>query len=247
MSTVSGGWDGPAIVKNGLVLYLDAGSPNSFYPLTAGTTWKDISGLANNETLTNGPIYSTVGSGSISFDGVDDFVLGPSSTSLNFGTGNFTINAWFRTNTTSRRTILSRFDYDNTGGIERGYYMDVLANGKVRTGFETNGSNYRITDSNTLVNTNSYFYATLTRTNETTANVYINGIFETSNLLPAGTPSNVDAVTAPFSVARVGTYQTPIGLGYFIGNISLVQIYNRALSASEINQNFQATRARFGI
>ena len=64
------GWRGPNIVKNGLVLYLNAGSPNSFYSPTAGTTWKDISGLTNNGTLFNGASYSTADGGSISFDGI---------------------------------------------------------------------------------------------------------------------------------------------------------------------------------
>lgn len=247
MSTVSGGWDGPAIVKDGLVLYLDAGSPNSFYPLTAGTTWKDISGLANNGTLTNGPTYDSANGGSIVFDGTDDFILGPSSTNLNFGTENYTLNAWFKTNTSVRRTILSRFDYNGTGTIERGYYIDVLATGKIRTAFESNGANYRVTDSNTSVNTNVYFYVSVTRTNATTINVYINGVFETSNTIILGTPSNIDVVTAPFSIARVATYQTPIGLNNFIGDIPSVQIYNRALSAQEVLQNYDATRARFGL
>lgn len=243
MSTVHGGPGN--IVTNGLVLYLDAANTRS-YP-GSGTTWTDLSRGENNSTLINGPTFNSGNGGSIVFDGMDDFILGPSAANLNFGTGNFTLCAWFRTNTSVRRTILSRFDFNGTGTIERGYYIDVLANGKIRTAFETNGTNYRVTDSNTLVNTNTYFYVTTTRINATTINVYINGIFETSNLLSVGTPSNVDAVTAPFSMARRNDYQTPSFSNFFTGNIPQTTIYNRALSATEIQQNYNATRARFGL
>jgi hypothetical protein len=233
------------IVTNGLVLDLDAAKKDS-YPGT-GTAWNDISGNRNNGTLTNGPTFNTNNGGSIVFDGVDDYVDCGSSSLLNFGTGNYTIGVWFKTNTSIRRTILSRFDYNNTGTIERGYYIDVLSTGKIRTAFESNGFNYRAADSNTLINTNNYFYATVTRTNATTINVYINGVFETSNTLTAGTPSNIDAVTAPFSIGRRADYQTPAFDNYFLGNVSLVQIYNRALSTTEITQNYNALKGRYGL
>ena len=44
MSTVQGGWRGPNITKDGLLIYLDPSSPNSYYQLQGGTTLKDISG-----------------------------------------------------------------------------------------------------------------------------------------------------------------------------------------------------------
>ena len=235
---------GPDLIQDGLVLCLDASDKNS-YP-GSGTTWYDVVST-NNGTLTNGPTFNSGSGGSIVFDGSDDYILGPSATNLIFGTGSFTLNAWFKTNTSTRRTILSRFDYDGTGTIERGYYIDILASGKIRTAFETNGSNYRIADSTTSVNTNVYFYVTVTRTNATTINVYINGAFETSNTITLGTPSNIDAVTAPFSIARRNDYQTPGFSNYFIGNIPSAQIYNRALSASEIAQNYNSQKSRFGL
>lgn len=233
------------IVTDGLVLTLNAADKTS-YP-GSGTSWYDLSGNNNSGSLTNGPTFSTDGGGSIVFDGADDYVdCGPSST-LNFGTGNFTLCAWFKTNTSLRRTILSRFDYNGVGTIERGYYIDVLATGKIRTAFETDGTNYRVTDSNTVVNTNSYFYVTSTRTNATTISVYINGVFETSNTLTQGTPSNIDTVTAPFSIGRRADYQTPTFTNYFIGSVYSTQIYNRTLSAIEILQNYNAQKGRFGL
>jgi hypothetical protein len=60
------------LVRNGLVLALDAGRTLS-YP-GSGTTWTDLSGNGNTGTLTNGPTYSSANGGSLVFDGVDDYV-----------------------------------------------------------------------------------------------------------------------------------------------------------------------------
>jgi hypothetical protein len=227
------------------VLALDAGNVKS-YPGT-GTAWNDLTGNANNGTLTNGPTFNSANGGSILFDGTNDYILGSSAANLNFGTGNFTACAWFKSNTSIRRTILSRFDSDGLGIVERGYYIDILATGKIRSAFETNGSNYRVVDSNTVVNTNSYFYVSITRTNQTTINCYINGIFENSNTLTGGSPSSIDTVTAPFSIARQTDYQAPSFSNNFIGNVSTAQMYNRALSATEVLQNYNALKGRFNL
>lgn len=235
----------PKMITNGLVLCLDAANSKSF--VSGSTLWNDLSTYINNCILTNGPTYNSSNGGNIVFDGNDDYIINNSSSSLNFGTGNYTINVWFKSNTSIRRTLFSRFDYDNTGSIERGYYMDILANGKVRTGFETDGNNYRITDSLTTVNTNQYFCATVVRTNQTTVNLYINGIFESSNGLTFGTTTSINAVTAPFSIGRRGDYQAPAFTNYFVGSIPQISIYNRALSATEILQNYNAMKKRFGL
>jgi len=63
---------GPKIVRDGLVLCLDAADKNSYSG--AGTIWKDLSSLNNNGTLTNGPTYSSINNGSVVFDGIDDYV-----------------------------------------------------------------------------------------------------------------------------------------------------------------------------
>ena len=60
------------IVSSGLVLHLDAGNASS-YP-GSGTTLTDLSGSGNNGTLVNGPTYSSANGGSLSFDGVNDYV-----------------------------------------------------------------------------------------------------------------------------------------------------------------------------
>ena len=80
MSTVNAGWRGPNIVRDGLVLYLDAGSGTSYSLYTGGVTWRDISGNNNNGTLTNGPTLNSSNGGNIVFDGickVDTWYISP--------------------------------------------------------------------------------------------------------------------------------------------------------------------------
>ena len=70
MSTVNAGWRGPNIVKDGLVLYLDAGSATSYSPYNSGNIWKDISGNNAHCNLINSPTWNS--NGYFSFDGIDD-------------------------------------------------------------------------------------------------------------------------------------------------------------------------------
>ncbi|NBP55511.1 hypothetical protein EBU71_03030, partial [bacterium] len=100
----------PAIVTNGLVLNLDAGNSAS-YPGT-GTTWTDLSGNGNNGTLINGPTYSSSNGGSIVFDGTNDSVNIPISSSLQ--SQYFTLDAWFK---------LNSIDVVNGSPIFTGHYQ----------------------------------------------------------------------------------------------------------------------------
>lgn len=233
----------PPIVRDGLIAYYDAANIKS-YPGT-GITWSDLSGNSIHGTLVNGPVYNSGNVGSFSFDGVNDYVDCGSSASTNFGTGLFTVGVWFKTNTTIRRTVISRFDYST--GIERGYYVDVMANGKVRAAFETTPSNYRVVDSSVVVNDNRFHYVVFVRSATTTAGLYVDGVWQGSNTLFAGSPSNVDAVTALLTIGRLFDYQTPTFSSYWIGSIGSIQMYNRVLTQAEVTQNYEAHKNKFGI
>ena len=86
---------GAPVVDSSLQLWLDAGQTTS-YPGT-GTTWTDLSGNNNTGTLTNGPTYSSANGGSLSFDGVDDYVDCGNAASLSF-TNNLTVSIWCSSN-----------------------------------------------------------------------------------------------------------------------------------------------------
>ena len=214
------------IVTSGLVLNLDATNPAS-YPGT-GTTWFDRSGYNNNGTLTNGPTYlQERGRGSFVFDGTNDFVTG----SCNLSGQNLTVNIWcYPTTTGVFKTPITNQIFDS---VMTGYAIQQRNNG---TFWVTVGIWGVAGDSVTGIpySTNQWINLSMTY-NGTTITAYKNGsVFGTV------------ASTRTFSVGSL-----VIGAGergnseYFTGNISYVQIYNRALSQQEVLQNYNALKSRF--
>ena len=218
----------PKIITDGLVLCLDAGNTKS-YP-GSGTTWTDLSGNGNNGTLTNGPTYSSSNGGSLVFDGVDDYVNCGNDSSLNVG-NNITVNVWFYVNqTASFDAIIAKVVNDYSLGWE-------LANssGTFRTTFRPSGTQINLIAGSLSVG--NWYMGTMTFDN-TTARLYLNGVQTGSTT--SGGPVTLNS-TEPLRIG--GRVQTP----NFEGNIASTQIYNRALTASEVQQNFNALRGRFGI
>jgi hypothetical protein len=227
------------IVTNGLVLNLDTAYYNS-YP-RSGTTWSDLSGSGNNGTLTNGPTYVVTGaSSSMQFDGVDDYV---SQTYNNLSSG-LTFNAWIRT--TSTRSVKS-YVGDASNNVV-GITLNSVWNGFGVTNGKVNYNNARKNDSwgqyysTASVNDGNWTYITVThsKTNELVS-LYINGSLD-STFDNTSSGGYDQWVNMGFNVISRG-----YGGDYFNGNISVVHIYNRALSATEVSQNFNALRGRFGI
>jgi len=214
---------GPKIVTDGLVLALDAANPLS-YPGT-GTTWRDLSGNGNNGTLVNGPTFDTGDGGSILFDGENDRIQ-----------TNFSINGVEATVTVIVLPISSTLGYyiaQSAGGVDGGGRFLISAqNGKdfsLRIGGNTRTANGEY---------NQWFILNVTRNSNGLTTFYNNGV-------SVGTFTN----TTEFVSGRI----IDIGGSSFVadrsinGRISQVQIYNRALTAAEILQNYNATKTRFGL
>ena len=217
----------PKIVTDGLVLCLDAGNTKS-YP-GSGTSWSDLSGQGNTGTLTNGPTYSSDNGGSLVFDGSNDYVQ-KSSATLDLSSG-VTMEMIFKsTDMNSRAQGFMQF---NAGGYYVNFYTP--GNGKLRwetwVPVFTAGGAYYIP---TALSNNTWYHAVGTYTNGSSV-LYINGASVASASQTAGTyPSSFTANI------RVGEYA-----GYMSGNIAIAKMYNRALSASEIQQNFNALKGRY--
>lgn len=210
---------------NGLVLCLDAGNVKS-YP-GSGTTWTDLSGLGNTGTLTNGPTYSSSNGGSIVFDGTDDVVAFASSSIIS-GTQNFTVEAIVKSNNTnSPDYIFGNYGVGNSGGLEVYFYLQKFY-------LYFNGG---YTISNSTVLSNTWYIATFTRSGNTTS-IYINGVLDTT-----GTNSTSITTNLSYRIGNGPDYNSEI----YAGNIAKVSVYNRALTSSEISQNFNALRGRYGI
>ena len=227
------------IVTNGLVLNLDAGF-NPSYP-TTGTTWYDLSGNTNNGTLTNGPTFNSANSGSIVFDGIDDYVNCGNNSSLNSITS-YTVNTWLNFPDVSknynpffvrhnRGTTSSDIEiYGGNGGITLVHNRD---NGGTFSYFYANGIPYN--------NTPTLFTVTYS---PTVWKTYINGNTSQTITIPSG-----GTLASPLASSG---YVTDIGQFYsnpyfMTGRIYAQQVYNRALSATEVLQNYNAQKGRFGL
>ncbi len=211
----------PKIVTDGLVLYLDTANQYSY--VSGSTSWNDISRGGNNGTLVNGPTYNSANGGSIVFDGVDDYV--------NCGSGvitttTITVNAWIKLNINN--------DYQHVvDSSSNTWHLAILNNGKA---YFYDGSTYHTSGS--TLNTNMWYMITGVKT-LTTNNIYVNGILSDSLLSSNPVPTNT------LNLARWQGTIPPSR--YLNGNIPSVQIYNRALSATEVLQNYNATKTRFGL
>ena len=232
----------PRIVTDGLVLALDAGNTKS-YP-GSGTTWTDLSGNDNDGTLTNSPTYNSNNGGSFAFDGTNDHVSFASASELQFlNRLPYTLEVWmYPTSNPGANTWTGIFNReDSSVGSRDGYniYLNgsasntfYLATERFCTGTAT-GVGYTYNDSD-LLNIWHHVVATY---DGTTLRLYRNGV-----QINSGTSTgNVTNTSKTLEIGRRG------GGSYFNGRLNGQKVYNKALSVSEISQNFNALRGRFGI
>ena len=230
-----GFYRGPNIVTDGLVLALDAANRQSH--VSGSTTWRDLSGNNNSGSLVNGPTFSTEAGGSIVFDGSNDYAqISPVNAS-----SQFTLNFWIKcvqtgsVGNTSYSGIINKFN--------------GVANQRNRFLLESNFRRF-------------YFQSII---GGVSSDIYSNLFSSIQNQISmCSLTYNGSLVTFYLNTNNVGssslsgvldssTSQPTIGWGatsadyYFNGNIYIGQIYNRALSDSEIQQNYNATKTRFGL
>jgi hypothetical protein len=234
--------NGPRIVSDGLVLALDASDRNS-YP-GSGTTWRDMSGNNYSGSLTNGPTFSSANGGIIVFDGADDVVDGTINGSI--FTGAFTQTAWiYKLNANQ----IWQGVFTNSSPATNNTYLMTFGNGSVAAPYNSVGANQvGVSESGIYLDIgthiNQWLYLVATKTG-TTLTIYC---YKQGSLLQNSGTINWNggnfATTNNYQLARHWTGGSVIPLQ---GNIANVSIYNRALSVSEILQNYNAQKSRFGL
>lgn len=229
------GFNQQDIVKDGLVLWMDANDRTS-YPGT-GSIWRDLSRSYITGSLTNGPTYNSSNGGSIVFDGSNDYVNCGNTGSLGLGT--MTIGTWVKPSTDvgDYRMIIADESY---GGGSWNYrlYLNQY-NGKLT--FDMQGGGYGgVTSTNSIANNNWQYICGVRTSVGGTLNLYINGVLNSTAADGSSISSLTNQVWIGISPYLNGSYP-------YTGNISIMQIYNRALSQQEILQNYNANRNRFGF
>ena len=233
-------WGGASgiIQDSSLKLWLDAGNPLS-YPGT-GTLWSDLSGNGNNGTLVNGVAYRTANGGVMSFDGVNDYVdLGNKFNPL---LQSQTVSLWFNTNNvTTLKFLLSKGNL-NSGAI--GFSM-FIENGLLNCRINGNNTTSQRADNRFNISANAWYNISMVIDRENnTLRSYLNGVLSTD--------SGFGTSIAGFgSITNTNNFYIGASVGltfFFLGQNNENILYeNRALTPEEVNQNFQATRNKYGI
>jgi hypothetical protein len=214
---------GPQIIRDtSLVLALEASDQNSNNRYQ-GRNWVDLSGNNTNGSIINGASLNNDSYGSFNFNGINSYInLGAPSV---FNLTNLTLSVWYKTTKTSNQILIGK-------SYTTSYYLNVANNS---FSFWTSAGELIASGITTLCDGNWHnIVATMTGTTKTT---YFDGLQVVTG---TGTIPNTDA----YDVV-IGNSGNPNVSFPFSGSISTVQIYNKALSASEIQQNYNQYKTRF--
>jgi hypothetical protein len=228
----------PKIVTDGLVLHLDATNSRSY--VSGSTMWNDLSRSGNNGTLTNGPTFNSGNGGSIVFDGTNDYVE-----SGKINPTYFTISCWFKANGVPSNNddfggVLVISSPQLFGGLVQ--YSVAYSWSSQKLNFVVQNNVTTTSTPNNSVSGNTIYYVTAVYTGLRNQ-IYVNGNFITETVNTTNptypTTGNVNVQIGRWGYSSFGRH--------FNGNIYQTSIYNRALSASEVLQNYNTTKSRFGL
>jgi hypothetical protein len=223
---------GQKIVSNGLMLHLDAAQLRSYSG--SGSTWTDLTTNGNNGTL-NGTTFNTSNGGSISFNGSSDYVSFASLTNLNNPYASNEVWVYFNNPTAAvneqpiSRTNISPGTFNI---IKSASFGGILACNM------RDSTNTQVTPFSSVVPSGW---------------VHIVQTYDgNSLLLYANTGVAVSQTISNQTINTGGTLNINLGrnasgVAYLNGRIAIARIYDRALSSTEVSQNYNATKSRFGL
>ena len=238
-TTVSAGtldeFTGAPVVDTNLMVWVDAGQTASYSG--SGATWTDLSGNGKNYTLTNSPTFSSLtGGGVITFAGASSQYATTATTLFNSTTTNtYSVNIWVYP--TGAGQIVS-VDGQSTPNTAYHYTaIEITAAGLIYFGQWTGGMTTIITSAQSL---NAWYNLVITY-NGTTATAYVNGVSVGSSAIAWSAPgaNTFFALMSQDATNMSGT------TAYASGSIGAFSVYNRALTAAEVAQNYNALRSRY--
>jgi len=213
---------GPIETTDLLVLHLDAANTRS-YP-GSGNTVYDLSGSGNTSALTNGPTYLSSNLGAFVLDGSNDYILVNSQANILSKTAYTKIAFIYISNFSTVNNIIS-------GGFSGQHAFWMFGTDKLNAGH--NGSWNTVVGA-TSISLNTWYFAAVTYSDSTGWKLYLNGRED-------GTSASTTTFTGNQEIV-IGAYSSS---NNFTGRISNIQVYNKALTATEILQNYHATKGRY--
>ena len=255
-SSGGGGGGGDNVVTDNMVVYLDAGNNSSYSG--SGTSWNDISGNSNNFTLTNGPTYSSSDGGSIVFDGANDFATSAINASFfAFGTGDYSYGVWAKMDSTGNTESLLSCGTPDGGGTPNSFQLDFEgANTRIRHLFRDASSQRNFLplgadDAVALVGTDWFYVMVVNDRSENELKMYINSTVLTTGDSNSTYGTGTDVHNFSAASDSNGTFKIGVNRGgsaFIDGRVAQVHIYKgKALTASEVLQNYNASKSRYGL
>lgn len=215
---------GATIPATDLILYLDASNPDS-YPGT-GTTWTDLSSAGNDATL-NSIDYSTDNGGVMVLNATSDYAPVTLNTALSSTA--YSKCAWVKFDSTANfNNILS-------GGNNAQHAFWTINTNRFNAG---HNGNYTAIISNAVISVDTWYFVALTFSTAAGITLYVDGTLDKDT--PGYTVAFNTSSPEVLNVARFGT--TANGM---LGRIGLVLAYNRKITADEVSDIYDATKARF--
>ena len=228
--------NGPKIVTDNLLFYLDAGNPKSYSG--SGTTWTDISRNGGNATLLNGPTFSSENGGSLIFDGTNDYATG----SISAVAGSSTIVCWLYRDGDQVFSDGVFESPSSAGGTNAAFSLLFYNASNITYNWNMNASTYNWNSGLSTPNLDWCMVAisVVVGVGNTPATAYL---FQRSGMSKATNSVGHSGIT-------LGTFHIGVRMNGFLtfkGKIASLQIYTKALSESELRQNYNATKGRFGL
>jgi hypothetical protein len=224
------------IVIDNLAFYLDAGNKNSYSG--SGTAWNDLGSFGYNTTMYGSVPVATDVTSYFDFASVGGGSAGSATLGFTFGgnplstTDNFTLSCWIKNPPSSSGQVGL---FSNAGGAD-GYRFGVGLNGiyyLIGPTYQEGGISFL-----SSINTTSWYnVVTVFNRSGTLISLYLNGVFQNSTTIPA---------QSAYSAGVPGLVRSPC-CGLYTGKLATFYAHNKALSATEIAQNFNAQKARFGL
>jgi hypothetical protein len=212
------------IPTSGLSLYVDAGRASSYSG--SGDQWNDLSGNNNTGTLQNSPTYSPLNGGILTFNGSNQYTTFNSPSNIPIGNSNYTISVWFNAASLGSNGFVG---WGNYGGTNQVTALRLSATGFIHYWWANDLA------VNTALSINTW-YNVVARFDGTNRQIWLNNV-----LIGGDTPGSSHNVPNANNLT-IGTTNVN---EYFDGKISNVEIYNRAISDSEIAELYNDFLYRF--
>jgi len=199
----------------------------SLFNTGSGTTWYDVSGNNLSGSLFNGPLFNP--NGYITFDGVDDYGLIPNTPLLQPSTS-LSLECMLKPSSVVNGSWIAAYTGAANGSFVK-YGFRVAGAGQLSGYINSNGSIAQ-TFGNNLV-TGSWIHGIITY-DGASAKLYCNGVLSSTTAITGSMDYNAYGSPYFFTMGR----KSAIDGQYFNGSINTARVYNRALSQTEVNQNY---------